>query len=181
VPCALTMAHSASANTWDLLKNDPDRYIYEPVRRGTDADEAEWEKSLPKNIAMGLEEKEGGTGILPVSSSSSKESRRDVYSPFLEPLYERLLERLRALLAAFRIFKTTSANPPPSFERQKKRSKASSNPCAPNSTASSPGNTTRKNLKTDATLKNWQASHEPFHWFVEFYGIMNSGGFDVIV
>jgi hypothetical protein len=84
VPCALTMAHSASANTWDLLKNDPVRYIYEPVRRGTGADEAEWEKSLPKNIAMGLEEKEGGTGILPVSSSSSKESRRDAYSPFLE-------------------------------------------------------------------------------------------------
>ena len=39
----------------------------------------------------------------------------------------------------------------------------------------------QKNLKTDATLKKWQTSHEPFHWFVEFYGIMNSGGFDVIV
>ena len=39
----------------------------------------------------------------------------------------------------------------------------------------------QKNLKTDSTLKKWQASHEPFHWFVEFYGIMNIGGFDVIV
>jgi hypothetical protein len=39
----------------------------------------------------------------------------------------------------------------------------------------------QKNLKTAATLKKWQLSHEPFHWFVEFYGIMNSGGFDVIV
>ena len=39
----------------------------------------------------------------------------------------------------------------------------------------------QKNLKTDSALKKWQASHEPFHWFVEFYGIMNSGGFDVIV
>ena len=27
----------------------------------------------------------------------------------------------------------------------------------------------------------WRASHQPFHWFVEFYGIMHSGGFDVIV
>ena len=27
----------------------------------------------------------------------------------------------------------------------------------------------------------WQASHQPFHWFVEFYGIMHNGGFDVIV
>ena len=27
----------------------------------------------------------------------------------------------------------------------------------------------------------WLASHQPFHWFVEFYGIMHSGGFDVII
>jgi len=27
----------------------------------------------------------------------------------------------------------------------------------------------------------WKASHQPFHWFVEFYGIMHSGGFDVII
>ena len=27
----------------------------------------------------------------------------------------------------------------------------------------------------------WQASHQPFHWFVEFHGIMHNGGFDVIV
>ena len=39
----------------------------------------------------------------------------------------------------------------------------------------------QKNLKTAAALQQWKVSHEPFHWFVEFYGIMNSGGFDVIV
>jgi len=27
----------------------------------------------------------------------------------------------------------------------------------------------------------WQASHHPFHWLAEFYGIMNEGGFDVII
>ena len=27
----------------------------------------------------------------------------------------------------------------------------------------------------------WHASHQPFHWVVEFYGIMHGGGFDVIV
>ena len=27
----------------------------------------------------------------------------------------------------------------------------------------------------------WRASHQPFHWFVEFYGIMHNGGFDVII
>ena len=27
----------------------------------------------------------------------------------------------------------------------------------------------------------WRTSHQPFHWFVEFFGIMHNGGFDVIV
>jgi len=27
----------------------------------------------------------------------------------------------------------------------------------------------------------WRGSHRPFHWFVEFYGIMNRGGFDVVI
>lgn len=30
-------------------------------------------------------------------------------------------------------------------------------------------------------LATWKASHKPFHWFVEFYGIMRQGGFDVVV
>jgi len=28
---------------------------------------------------------------------------------------------------------------------------------------------------------DWLISHKPFHWFVEFYGIMKRGGFDVII
>ena len=28
---------------------------------------------------------------------------------------------------------------------------------------------------------NWRTSHLPFHWFIEFYGIMQVGGFDVII
>jgi hypothetical protein len=27
----------------------------------------------------------------------------------------------------------------------------------------------------------WRESHKPFHWFVEFYGILRQGGFDVVV
>jgi hypothetical protein len=27
----------------------------------------------------------------------------------------------------------------------------------------------------------WVKTHQPFHWFVEFHGILNSGGFDVIL
>ncbi len=27
----------------------------------------------------------------------------------------------------------------------------------------------------------WRESHQPFHWFAEFYGIIQSGGFDVII
>ena len=29
--------------------------------------------------------------------------------------------------------------------------------------------------------ESWQRSHQPFHWFVEFPGIMLNGGFDVII
>ncbi|MBK8174844.1 MAG: Eco57I restriction-modification methylase domain-containing protein [Rhodospirillales bacterium] len=32
-----------------------------------------------------------------------------------------------------------------------------------------------------AIYAKWLKSHEPFHWFIEFHGIMHSGGFDVIV
>ena len=27
----------------------------------------------------------------------------------------------------------------------------------------------------------WVKSHQPFHWFIQFYGILNNGGFDVII
>ena len=33
----------------------------------------------------------------------------------------------------------------------------------------------------DVAYARWSGSHQPFHWFVEFYGIMHNGGFDVIV
>jgi len=33
--------------------------------------------------------------------------------------------------------------------------------------------------KTD--YRKWLDSHKPFHWFIEFYGILKSGGFDVII
>ena len=32
-----------------------------------------------------------------------------------------------------------------------------------------------------AAYQRWLASHQPFHWFVEFYGTVNRGGFDVII
>ena len=36
-------------------------------------------------------------------------------------------------------------------------------------------------LKKAAAYDAWRSSHQPFHWFVEFYGIMSKGGFDVVV
>ena len=38
-------------------------------------------------------------------------------------------------------------------------------------------------IKTDdqRAYEDWCNSHQPFHWFVEFYGIMSNGGFDVII
>ena len=36
-------------------------------------------------------------------------------------------------------------------------------------------------VKNEKAYTQWRNSHQPFHWFVEFYGIMNKGGFDVII
>ena len=36
-------------------------------------------------------------------------------------------------------------------------------------------------LNKTAAYDAWRASHQPFHWFVEFYGIMSKGGFDVVI
>ena len=32
-----------------------------------------------------------------------------------------------------------------------------------------------------AAYATWVKTHQPFHWFVEFYGIVNGGGFDIII
>ena len=36
-------------------------------------------------------------------------------------------------------------------------------------------------VDNEKAYTQWRNSHQPFHWFVEFYGIMNKGGFDVIM
>ncbi len=36
-------------------------------------------------------------------------------------------------------------------------------------------------LKEAASYDSWRSSHRPFHWFVEFYGTMSKGGFDVVI
>ena len=33
----------------------------------------------------------------------------------------------------------------------------------------------------DSSFDNWRKSHQPFHWFAEFYGVMREGGFDVVI
>jgi len=37
------------------------------------------------------------------------------------------------------------------------------------------------NVSDKAAYAKWVKSHQPFHWFIQFYGILNSGGFDVII
>ena len=32
-----------------------------------------------------------------------------------------------------------------------------------------------------AAFEKWRESHQPFHWFAEFYGVMREGGFDVVI
>ena len=33
----------------------------------------------------------------------------------------------------------------------------------------------------ESAYQKWLSSHKPFHWFIEFYGILKDGGFDVII
>lgn len=33
----------------------------------------------------------------------------------------------------------------------------------------------------ESPFNKWVKSHQPLHWFIEFYGILNGGGFDVII
>jgi hypothetical protein len=42
---------------------------------------------------------------------------------------------------------------------------------------------TQYGVKTSdrVALAKWLKSHQPFHWFAEFYGIISAGGFDVII
>ena len=36
-------------------------------------------------------------------------------------------------------------------------------------------------MDDEEAYARWQETHQPFHWLVEFYGIMHAGGFDVII
>jgi hypothetical protein len=36
-------------------------------------------------------------------------------------------------------------------------------------------------VKKKKDFEKWRNSHQPFHWFTEFYGIIKSGGFDVVI
>ena len=42
-------------------------------------------------------------------------------------------------------------------------------------------NSIPKKEEYEERFTQWRQSHQPFHWFVEFYGIMKNGGFDVII
>jgi hypothetical protein len=44
-----------------------------------------------------------------------------------------------------------------------------------------PNNYPSKPKAYEAAFAQWKATHQPFHWFVEFYGIIKNGGFDVII
>jgi hypothetical protein len=39
----------------------------------------------------------------------------------------------------------------------------------------------RYGIDNDKAKLEWHSSHKPFHWFVEFYGVLRNGGFDVII
>ncbi|MCZ8195567.1 MAG: Eco57I restriction-modification methylase domain-containing protein [Aquidulcibacter sp.] len=40
---------------------------------------------------------------------------------------------------------------------------------------------TKDDLASLAKFRIWKESHKPFHWLIEFYDILNDGGFDVVI
>jgi REP element-mobilizing transposase RayT len=38
-----------------------------------------------------------------------------------------------------------------------------------------------QDARAPVAYEKWLKSHQPFHWFVQFYGIIQNGGFDVII
>lgn len=40
---------------------------------------------------------------------------------------------------------------------------------------------TGDDLPASAGFASWKASHKPFHWLIEFFGIISGGGFDAVV
>ena len=38
-----------------------------------------------------------------------------------------------------------------------------------------------RGARTKEDVRRWVTAHQPFHWFVEFWGTLRSGGFDVVV
>ena len=36
-------------------------------------------------------------------------------------------------------------------------------------------------LASSTDYQNWKNSHKPFHWLIEFYGIIDDGGFDAVI
>jgi hypothetical protein len=39
----------------------------------------------------------------------------------------------------------------------------------------------KNNKEKEQAYRDWKESHQPFHWFAEFYEIINRGGFDVVI
>ena len=37
------------------------------------------------------------------------------------------------------------------------------------------------NPQNSKAYEKWRDKHQPFHWFIEFYGILTQGGFDVVI
>jgi hypothetical protein len=39
----------------------------------------------------------------------------------------------------------------------------------------------RIDMSDENAFASWRSSHQPFHWFAEFYGVMREGGFNVVI
>ena len=72
-------------------------------------------------------------------------------------------------------------NPRSEFERQKLLFESELKPLRADLDRFLAADYDMRNIQPKTLAQRWHESHQPFHWFVEFYGILSRGGFDAII
>jgi hypothetical protein len=161
---------------WNLLKENPDRYIYDAVKHGIELPlpaeiekgvdttkpnllerHKEWNKPAPaedaaRHYQMFKDQQTKHGGLVTAEDKMALSDR-----------FRQLEDKLNRYLAAdygVEVGKEHSGTAVPAVEDRA---------------------TGRRPVPLSSEYQQWLKSHQPFHWFIEFYGIMHHDGFDVII
>jgi hypothetical protein len=116
-------------------------------------------------------------GFATLKEISDSFSGRLDYGDFEREITEKL-DDLEALFRQFRLQQTTHGGPVTPADKQTLRQRLQALEEELNRHLAAQYGI---DPKKPADYQKWKASHKPFHWFVDFYGIMKNGGFDAII